>query len=300
MLTIAYMTNRSRPRFAWFADGLKRQGADESIELLVVDFYADDRDLGQIGRDRGLNCRSITPKPTVWQGKHRLTKEDYFAAANARNTAICAAKGDYIVFADDLSVPGEKWLERVRWHAQVGNVVCGSYQKLKQMVVTNGELESYEEFEAGKDHRRTHQVYSMAPCYGSWFYGCSCGGPIEVFLQINGYPEIADGMGYEDSVTGDAIRNNGCTIFFDKEMLTYESEEGHHEDKQFIRSDPGVSPNDKSHALLDICNGANHFPNFFGPGGIRALRKRIQDGEPFPKMGIPEHDWFTGTPLREL
>ena len=299
-MTIAYMTNRRNPRFEWFADGIKRQGADDSIELLVVDFYADERDLGQIGRDRGLNCRSITPKPSVWQGKHRLTKENYFAAANARNTAICAAKGDYLVFADDLSVPGDKWLERVRWHAQVQNVVCGSYQKLKRMVVNDGKLESYEEFEAGKDHRRAHQVYSMAPCYGSWFYGCSCGGPIDVFLRINGYPEIADGMGYEDSVTGDAIRNSGSTIFFDKEMLTYESEEGHHEDRSFIRADPGISPNDKSHALLNICEGASHFPNFFGPAGIRALRARIQAGEPFPKMGIPEHDWFTGTPLKDL
>jgi hypothetical protein len=83
-------------------------------------------------------------------------------------------------------------------------------------------------------------------------------------------------------------------------MLTYESEEGHHEDRPFIRSDPGISPNDKSHALLNACKGASHFPNFFGPAGIRALRARTQAGEPFPKMGIPEHDWFTGTPLKDL
>lgn len=299
-MTIAYMTNRCNPRFQWFADGLKRQGADQSIEVLVVDFYADDRDLGLVGRERGLNCRSITPKPTVWQGKHRLTKENYFAAANARNTAICAAKSDYIVFADDLSVPGDRWLERARWHQRVGNVVAGSYQKVMKMVVEDGKLASFGEFEAGKDHRRAHQKYSMAPCYGSWFFGCSCGGPIEAFLEINGYPEIADGMGYEDSVTGDALRANGRAIFFDKELLTYESEEGHHEDKPFIRADPGVSPNDKSHALLNLCRGVKRFDNFFGPEGIRGLRAKVQSGEPFPIVGIPEHEWFTGKPLREL
>jgi len=300
MITIAYMTNRRNPRFEWFADGLKRQGADASIELLVVDFYAGERDLGQIGRDRGLNCRSITPKPTVWQGEFRLTKQNYFAAANARNTAICAAKGSYIVFADDLSVPGSKWLERVQWHAQVGDAVAGSYQKLTKMVVVEGELKSFEEFTEGKDHRRAHQVYSMAPCFGSWFFGCSCGGPIEAFLETNGFPEIADGMGYEDSVTGDAIRNNGRALFFDKEMLTFESEEAHHEDASFLRPDPGVSPNDKSHALLNICRGVKRFDNYFGPSGIRGLRQRIQNGEQFPVVGIPEHEWFTGTPLRDL
>lgn len=294
--TIAYMTNRRNPRFEWFADTLV--GQCFRGELLIIDFYAEDRDLSKYAFDRGLDAKSHTPKPTVWQGKHRLTKENYFAAANARNTAVCLAKRNYIVFADDLSVPEETWLDRVREHAQEKRVVFGSYAKLFGMEVQDGCLVEHHGY-ASKDHRATQQP-KFGPTHGAWLYGCSFGLPIEVMLKINGMPEIADGMGYEDTVTGEAIVNNGIPVFFDPLMKTFESEEAHHEDKPFIRSDPGVSPNDKSHAFLNMCKGLKRFDNYFGPEGLAGLRARIQVGEEFPIMGIPEHEWFTSTPLRDL
>ncbi len=311
-LTIAYMTCRKNPRFEWFADSIREQLDPAQFDLLVVDFYAKERDLAEYARSIGINAKSMTPKPTVWQGEHRLVKENHFAAANARNTAICAANGDYLVFADDLSVARPGWGQAVLEAAKAGCVVCGSYQKglnlrtgLRKKVVDGKETEELERFiefnehPPGKDARLLHQT-RVGPCHPGWFYGCSCGAPLEAFLKINGYPEIADGMGYEDAVTGMALAENGYKFVFDPRMATVESEEGHHRDKPFIRSDPGVSPNDKSHALLNICHKTKHFDNYFGPDGIRGLRERIQAGEPFPVVQIPEHEWFTGKPLREL
>jgi hypothetical protein len=294
--TIAYMTNRKSPRFKWFADHLANRGC--SAEILIIDFYADERDLSKYAYSRGLDARSHTPKPTVWQGKHRITKENHFAAANARNTAVCLAKHDYIVFADDLSVPGHYWLDRVREHARDKRVVFGAYAKLLGMEVIDGDLKGYEGY-ASNDHRLV-QHPQFGPTHGAWLYGCSFGLPIDVMLKINGMPEIADGMGYEDTVTGEAIVNNGIQVFFDPTMMTFESEEAHHEDKSFIRTDPGVSPNDKSHAFLNMCKGLKRFDNYFGPEGLAGLRARIQAGGEFPAVGIPEHEWFTGTPLRDL
>lgn len=299
MLTIAYTTNRRNPRFEWFVDSLARQAHCSVFELLVIDFYADERDLAAYARSKGFEAKSHTPKPTVWQGKHRLTKDNYFAAANTRNTAICLAKHEYIVFADDLSVLAPTWYSRVKAAHDGGYVVCGSYEKALELVVEDGVLIHKKDHPAGQDARRRYQK-TFGSCPGNWFYGCSCGAPIEVFLDINGYPEICDGMGYEDSVTGEAIANSGRQLFFDPEMLTIESEEAHHEDKPFRREDPGVSPNDKSHALLNICKGQRRFENYFGAMGIRGLRKLIQLGDPFPEAKIPQHEWFTGTPLTDL
>lgn len=299
MLTIAYMTCRNNPRFEWFVDGLRRQTISHPFKLLVVDFFAAERDLAEYARASGITASSVEPKPTVWQGAHRKTKENFFAASNARNTAICLADPGYLVFADDLSVPTPKWLERVKAAETGGYVVCGSYEKALEMVVEDGILIHKKDHPPGHDARRVAQP-TFGQCHPSWFYGCSCGAPLEAFLEINGYPEIADGMGYEDAVTGEAIARNGHKLFFDPEMLTIESEEAHHEGKPFRRDDPGVSPHDKSHALLSICKGATRFENYFGDGGIRMVRAEARAGLGFPPATIPEHEWFTGKRLEDL
>ncbi len=131
-------------------------------------------------------------------------------------------------------------------------------------------------------------------------YGCSLAGPVEAFLQINGFPEHCDGLGSEDYIAGIVLENNGWKIMYDRRMLTLESEEAHHFDKAFKRSDFGVSPNDKSHAVLNMAYQQKEFPNYFGEGGIRALRENILAGGEFPIMKIPEHCWFSGTALKDL
>ena len=116
------MTNRLDPRLDWFLDALHAQvgGVWNGIQFVIVDFHCKLRlprkpeNLSRI-TDNGGTWVHAEPKPNVWQGKHRLSKIDYFAAANARNTAICLAAGDTIVFADDLSVPLPTW-----WSAEIG------------------------------------------------------------------------------------------------------------------------------------------------------------------------------------
>lgn len=299
MLTIAYMTCRKNPRFEWFVDGLTRQTISHQFKLLVVDFYRDQRDLAEYARNRGFKASSVAPKPTVWQGAHRKTKDNFFAASNARNTAICLADPGYLVFADDLSVPVPGWLARVKAAEEGGYIVCGSYEKALEMVVEDGILIHKKDHPPGHDARRAHQP-KFGPCPPNWFYGCSCGAPLEAFLEINGYPEIADGMGYEDAVTGEALARNGHQLYFDPEMLTIESEEAHHEDQPFLRPDYGESPNDKSHAFLNICRGVKRFENYFGEGGIRMVRAEARAGLGFPPATIPEHEWFTGKRLEDL
>jgi hypothetical protein len=66
--------------------------------------------------------------------------------------------------------------------------------------------------------------------------------------------------------------------------------------------DKGISPNDSSHRLLDLVLNHRRWcaPNYFGPGGIREVRRQAQMGLPFPVTGKPEHCWFDGQPLMEM
>lgn len=301
MLTIAYMTCRRNPRFEWFVDSLLRQNRKVQFTLIVVDRLREERDLAEYARSRGFNATSVAPKPSVWQGPHRLTKADYFAASNARNTAIALAADGYICFADDLSVLSSTWVNEAVVHMGANRAICGTYQKAHNMVVKDGDIKSMEHYTHGQDGRIAKwRGGERGPCDPRWFFGCSCGAPVEAFLAINGYPEICDGMGYEDSQTGIVLKNAGYDVWFSHRMATTESEEGHHEDVPMLREDPGQSPNDKSHALVNICRTISRFDNYFGDDGLRGLRQRVRAGEPFPIMGHPTTEWFTGTPLKDL
>jgi len=295
-ITFSYLTNRKNPRIEWFIESLHRQIAVmfRSHQIVVVDTYKDERPLN-------IECASLVhvkPKPCVWQGEFKLTKEDWFAASNARNTALCYAPDGYIVYVDDLSVLMPGWLQAVREGVETGKVICGSYKKVKNLKVENGVPTSYDEFTGGLDSRVRFAPTNPFPCDGGWLYGCSCAIPVEALLTINGWPEdLCDGLGSEDSCCGLALQNAGYQFVYDQRMLTLESEEGHHEEPALIRRDYGVSPNDKSHSALNIALQSKRFPNHTD---FRQLRQSILAGGSFPIDQIPEHDWFTKTPLKDL
>ncbi len=302
----------------WFFDSLDREtkGNYEGIKVVVVDFWFDQRNNEWIDahamNDAALRIKAGggvfvagPPKPSVWQGPHRRTQVDWFAAGSCRNTAICLAPDGWIAFVDDLSVLLPGWLSRVRaaMEGPQNRITCGAYRKVKDLVVRAGEVISYTNFPPGNDNRLAH-VVGDGPheCGSNWLYGCSLAAPVEAFLSINGFPEaLCDGLGFEDVIAGIMMGKKGYNFVYDPRMMTFESEELHAQLPIMKRSDYGVSPNDKSHAVLNIAlTGNGWHPNYFGEAGIRGLRQRVLAGEPFPVERVPEHEWYVGTRLEEL
>ena len=308
MLSICYMTFRRKPSIHWFFDSLDNQAwpTYDGIQLVVVDYFRDEP--GRVDEFAALaHCliKHVAPKPTVWQGPHRLTQNEYFAAANARNTAICHAAGEHIAFVDDLSVLGEHWMKAVDEAIAGQYVAMGMYRKVKELKVEHGVAVSFSDWAGGVDSRMGYSSPDgPVPHPGSLLYGCSLVGPTEAFLQINGYDEACDstGLGSEDYIAGIMLNANGWPTKLDRRLWTYESEEGHVMDRPFLRRDKGVSPNDKSHASLNMVTsgGRTNATNSFPEGGIRALREHILNGGEFPVDRIPDRDWYDGQPLSEL
>lgn len=305
MLTIAYLTSRREPKIEWFSASLARETAqhpDLKFRVVIVDFFHN-YDANRLRPFSHDGWTLTAPKPTVWQGPNRLTKEDWFAASNARNTALCLATDGHIAYVDDLSVFQPGWLTYVREAMARGSVTCGAYRKVRDLVVNAaGDTVSFTDFPSGHDNRYGGgSDAGPVLCHGNWLYGCSLVAPVEAFLEINGWPEICDGLGFEDCITGIMLEHKGWAIEYDRRMMTFEAEELHHVGPVMKRSDYGVSPNDKSHAVLKMAQqGDGWHPGFFPEGGIAALRRHMLAGGEFPIVGIPQHEWFTGTPLSEL
>lgn len=306
-LTIAYMTNRRDPRIEWFFDSLAWQAraVGWSPNVIVVDFYADEPGRRETIRAKlpiGFTLTHVPPKPTVWQGPHRLTSRDYFAASNARNTAVCLAPDGWIAYVDDLSVLLPGWLERAFAAVERNQITAGSYEKVYELRVHDGHVVGFRASPQGRD-TRYQQGSDTAPVRlgGGAMYGCSVVMPVEALLAINGWDEDCDSMGSEDSICGLMLEFSGWEVYYDRRMRTFESEEAHYFDKPFLRIIKN-SPADASWAMLDSVRfgGRHRAPNYFGPDGLRGLRARVQAGEPFPIMTIPEHHWCDGQPIREM
>lgn len=306
-LTIAYVTGRRDPKIEWFFDSLKVQLRDgDRVDVIVISLFPNEINLANYYLSRYINETQVRePKPNVWQGEHRLTSQDWWAMSNARNTALCLCKTDYIAYVDDLSVLMPGWLDAVK-EAMVGNyIAAGAYRKVKKLVVENGEVKSYEPY--SEDSRYNLAPDVIGPCTGDWLYGCSCLFPVESLLTVGGWPEICDGLGSEDYCLGIALSNAGFHLKYDKRMMTYEDEDLHNSIQEgntrtsggLKRTDKGVSPHDKSHAVLGIAKGSTYYPNYY-PGGMRALREFTLAGNPFPVIQQPQHDWFDGQSISEM
>ena len=318
-ITIIYSTSRKDCRIEWFMAALAKQAGDDlkHVQIVVVDFWAqalkpeDGWDEVQAA-ERCAAMEGICPAedsivtpvlPNVWQGRHRLTKENWFAASAVRNTGICLAKHDTLCFVDDLSCPVAGWWEAVKRAAAMDAIVAGSYRKVSNLRCENGEIVSFDDAPDGHDNRLQYNTDATGPvpCGGNWLYGCNLVGPTEAFLEINGYPQICDGLGFEDVICGLMLHKKGWAFYFDRTMQTFEDRELHFVGQVMKRSDYGVSPNDKSHAVLRMAqSGDGWHPGYWGEEGIRGLRQRVLAGEPFPICQTPQHEWFTGKPLSEL
>lgn len=302
-LTLVYLTNRRQPRIDWFIASLAREcTVNPEIpkpNIIVVDHFCE-----EMNESNGVVW--TPPKPCVWSGKHRLTQADWFAAGSARNTGIAFCSTAWIAFVDDLSVLMPGWLSAaLEATAHPGVITCGAYRKVRQLQVSEaGEVTGHEPFPAGVDNRQRHVDQELkggiaVPCSGNWLYGCSVVAPVEAFLQVNGWCEDwAGGIGFEDCLTGIVLENAGCKFRYDTRLMTWESEEDHHVEKPFRKTDKGVSPQDKSHAALDRVRHLKRFDN--SGQDLRALRAAMQSGAPFPIPADPVVDWFDQQPIKDM
>jgi len=302
-LSVAYMTARRDCKVEWFRDSLCRQILpSDDIQIIVVDFFHAERKWSKLE-----GWLHVPPKPTVWQGPHRLTRNDYFAPSSARNTALCYAKHDHIAYVDDLSVLGPQWLSSVR-EAITGNyIACGAFQKVKHLNIQVGRVIEFMDFPQGHDHRFEKGSDKKAvACPPNWLFGCSVCLPVAALEKINGWPEaICDstGVGAEDCFTGETLVRTGHAVKYDRRMFTYESEELHFQEPLMKRCDKGEigKSNSKSWAAVRMMQECKRFDNNFDPfPDIAALRKHILAGGSFPIQKNPLHDWYDGQPLSEL
>ncbi len=322
-ITIAYITARKEPQFQWFADSLHREtGGDYTgIRVLMIDFYAQAHKEGDGWQQADATARSwkmaeaihlnrcplFTYSPPiwgVWQGPHRLTKENWFAKADYLNAAVCLTETTHLACIDDLSVLMPGWLAAVREAAEYPGITCGAYRKVRALEVKDGAVESFRDFMPGMDSRWKRGSDTRAvPCDPGMMYGCSFVVPIEAALAVNGWPHYSNGMGYEDCVTGVVMAKHGFPFRYDRRMLTYESDEHHFVGKQMRRDDPGRSPHDKSHVLKQMGAELRTLPNDWPcAGGLREVRALVlsDSKRALPLLTEPKIEPFSRRPLAEL
>lgn len=290
-LTIVYVTARKEPKIEWFSDSLWREtGGDVSNTFVII---VDAFKTGSLPQDYNENkhVRHVLPKPTIWQGEHRITKEDWWAKCNALNTGIALCDTEWIAFVDDRSVLSHGWLQCIQDAMIHEYAVCGSYEKRANMKVTNGEITDAGEL-LGQDIR-TQRGF---PHRTADWYGGSGALPLEWCLLVNGFPETyCDGLGFEDIQFGILLRNNLLPIYYDSRMRLIEDRTPGESYEGALKraSKPSPDPNDKYQAkdyrILSIMGDSKTSGNSYD---IRELRERVLRGEPFPPPTASKYDWF--------
>lgn len=255
----------------------------------------------------GLSLQNIevyAPKPSPWQGACRKTRFDCFAAANARNTGACYAKHPFIVFVDDLTVLMPGWLDQIRHADEQRYLVMGAYKKVKELTVEDGLAVHYVEFQGGIDSRWGAGSDGGIVAYpASQLFGCSFGLPLEFYLAVNGSDEGCDGVGMEDVNLGIRLGRMGYKSFYNRNMLTLESEELHTKDptETMVRK-AWDTPDPSTKADWAIYNRVvqNHITHAEGNDfDLAKLREIILNGGEFPLPKI-ERPWFSAKPFSEL
>lgn len=293
-LTIAYITSRKEPHFEWFVDSLARQVPSDCELRIILVCQGSLISHGDPELNGHLNAKLLEtpPKPTIWQGKYRITKEDWWAKSNALNTAICLCETSHIAFVDDRCVLSPAWIHCVEESIAGNYAVCGNYEKRANMVVKDGEIIEMGQL-LGAD-TRTQAGYPYAT---KDLYGGSYALPLEWCLSVNGHPEICDGLGLEDAMFGCLLHNSGFPIFYDSRMLILEDRTPGQLDGGLKRADKGVSPLDKSHAIVERLRNSNTSQNSYD---ILALRDHVLAGNPFPPPTASHLDWWDGQPISEM
>ena len=248
MISIVYITFRENCMFNWFIDSLNIQSTDDIkkiLQIIIVDGYLND-DNSISRREYFSNLINneydfihVKPKPTKWQGEYKLTNENYFAAANTRNTGACYTKHPYIAFVDDLGVLGPLWLNSIIEGSKHNKIYCGAYTKLNSMIVDKGIMISGDST-GGVDSRLGLYKNDISICPGSHMYGSSFSMPLCYYFEVNGQNEMCDGLSAEDYDLGIRLERSGKTLYYNKNMFIYESNVsfGSDRERRCVRLDP--------------------------------------------------------------
>lgn len=331
-LTIAYCTARKLPMVEWFLDSLAMEtGGDfTGIKVVIVDYWANP--FGGTAKDHearrdyvmgavdaaGIPREAVdwmAPKANPWQGKARQTKADWFNVANSRNTALCYAEDGWVAFVDDLCVVTPGWLGFVGQACQKEKTITlGRYRKVRELVVEGGQVKSFTPHlapdgvsDCGMDQRSKNLpdlTRVKAPCPPQWHFGYVIG-PVEAYLEINGWVETETaGLSFEDVPTGICLSKKGYSFRYDPRIFVLESEEHHGQPGGMKRADYGMSPNDKSHAVLANAEKGDGWVrnDFFNGMTLRQLRDHVhaKASNSFPPPKPHTREWFTGKLLSEL
>lgn len=309
-LTIVYTTSRLHPKVRWFFDSLRKQiQRDDQIQVIIVDRLIDQP--GRRERFRqiaGFDFVHTDVKPTVWQGAHRVTQQDWWAVSNARNTGICLCRTNWLCLMDDRCVLIPGFLDSIR-EAMAGSYgVAGAYEKRWNMKVINGTIEDWGKLDGsdprspgGKDHRENMVDSKLVECPGSWWFGACTALPLEWALNINGYLELLDGTSHEDCFFGEMLKTQGYPLKYDSRMRIVEDRTPGETGPDY----PRTSKDRFHHDVTDRCHTAIkrflHLP--FAPNNfnIREVRDRMLRGEPWPMPPEKDYiDWFDGEPVKDF
>lgn len=289
-LTLILTTVRDEPRFDWFLDSLFRQTIPPNdIQVIIVDLFASKRHI-----ESGW-IHHVEPKPNVWQGSQRLTKEDWWAKSNALNTGLAMAQGEWIACCDDRCVLAPTWLEAVRDAMEGQYAVTGAYEKWDNLNVRDGVVVGGSKM-TGMDQRLGNSQ-EIRKCPGNHFFGCSNALPLDWALEINGWDESCDGMAYEDTAFGMMLANNNRPIYYDPRMRVIQDRTPELSGPVMKREDKGISPHDKSHAWVrrsEKATRATHDIN------LMELRELYRNGKPWPDAPKDWVDWYDGQNIKDM
>jgi glycosyltransferase involved in cell wall biosynthesis len=305
-LAIGYITGRREPKWEWFFDSLRRQNHKRVTQIIIIDYFAqlvDDwgsEDVFQrkqrLRESAGDLWPLVTwhePRPNIWQGQHRIMRENWWAASAARNTAIALCRTDWIAFLDDRCVLTPNWMPGIRRAIELNYCVFGGYEKRHGMNVKNGVIVEPGTV-TGTDNRAGIANGKVVKVGGNWCYGCTLALPLKWALEVNGFSEdYADGCSMEDILFGMTLQNSGFSMRYDPSMKIIEDRTPEQCTEKYRREDKGVSPNDKSHKLLEVFSNAKTSMNSYS---LSAVRNDVLSGKPFPLPSASHIDWYDQKP----
>jgi hypothetical protein len=187
--------------------------------------------------------------------------------------------------------------------------MSGAYEKRTGMTVEDGVIRHGGTITA-KDGRGEHcqfkKLATPLPCGGDWLFGCNLALPLEWALECNGYPEIADGLGFEDELFGMLIQNNGHTIKYDPRAKVVQDRTLELSGPVYRREDKGrgrgPQVEEKAWQLLakfKTAKRALHTPGW--DFDIRKVRADVLAGNPWPIPPKHEYyDWYDKQPIKDF